>query len=198
MPISFGKELNANSSLEERRLVRRAKEGSLAAFRLLVEQNKDLLLSLACSILKDQELAEDVLQDALIKVFRKLPGFKESASFRTWLYRIVINTSYNALKKQESYRKLKASAQDSYSPTENHHQLTKEEQKKYVHLALSQLKADEALVLRLYYLCEMSLAEISDSTGFRKAKIKTDLYRGRINCAKQLQFLLGNETKELL
>jgi len=184
---------------EETDYVKAAKKGDLNAFKILVEQNKDILLTLACSILKDRILAEDVLQEALIKVYHKIRQFKEKSSFRTWLYRIVINTSYNALKKQQAYRQLKETATPQKAKgIDSGTHVNIQDQKKYIQLALNQLKADEALVLRLYYLCEFSVAEISEATGFRKSKIKTNLFRGRNNLKQQLNKLLGNELKELL
>lgn len=156
-------------------------------------------MSLAQSILKDKSWAEDVLQDALIKVFHKIGSFRENSSFKTWLYRIVINTAYNELKKRKSYQTHKLAAQENQSENiERKHPLRAEERKLFIQSTLDKLKADEALLLRLYYLCEMNIAEISASTGFKKAKIKTDLYRGRINFKLELERILGTEIKEIL
>ncbi|MEM6806867.1 MAG: RNA polymerase sigma factor [Bacteroidota bacterium] len=179
--------------------VQKAKQGDLNAFRILVEQNKHILLSLAQAILKDRDWAEDVLQEALIKVFQKINSFKEEASFRSWLYRIVINTAYNASKKRNRYQVFKKQLGESTSVrVENKNPIQMEEQKKYIQAVLDNLKRDQALLLRLYYLCELSLAEIAEVTGFKKAKIKTDLYRGRKNFKAGLTKLLGNEINGIL
>ena len=65
-------------------------------------------------------------------------------------------------------------------------------------LALDRLKADEALVLRLFYLCDMSLKEVQQITNFTSSKIKVDLHRGRKNMEIVLKGLLGNQLKDLL
>jgi len=76
--------------------------------------------------------------------------------------------------------------------------LRKEDQKHYINLALKQLKPDEALVLRMFYLLELRIKEIERATGFSKAKIKVDLHRGRQNISQTLRALLGAEIEDLL
>lgn len=181
-------------------LIESVKKGDTQAFRQLVNKYKDVSLSLACSILKDKEKAEDVLQNAFMKVFQKANSFKHQSAFSSWLYRIVVNTAYNELKRTKSYLDL-----DDLNSTESLvndksaiQYLKEEEQKKYVILALNRLKPDEALVLRLFYLCDMSLKEVQQITNFTSSKIKVDLHRGRKNMEIALRGLLGNQLKDLL
>ena len=176
------------------------KEGDTDAFRLLVERYKDVSLSLACSILKDMHLAEDVLQDAFMKVYHKIHTFKYKASFTTWLYRIVVNTSYNALKKEKNHLKVPEDTRPELAEgwESEVSAIRKGEQQKYIQWALEKLRSDEALALRLHYLCELKLSEIEKITGFRKSKIKVDLHRGRKNMEFYLQKQLGIEVKDLL
>jgi RNA polymerase sigma factor (sigma-70 family) len=90
--------LKAGSKETDAFLIERVKQGDTMAFRQLVEKYKDVSLTLACSVLKDKAKAEDVLQDAFMKVFHKAHNFKHQSAFSSWLYRIVINTCYNQLK----------------------------------------------------------------------------------------------------
>lgn len=181
-------------------LVKRSKAGDTVAFRDLVNAHKDVSLTLACSVLKDSTLAEDAVQTAFIKVFEKLNSFRQDSKFSTWLYRIVINTSYNLLKQQKNHEQIDiladfASENDEKSETRT---LTEQDQKKYINLALNRMKSDEALVLRLFYLYENTIVEIKEITGFSKSKIKVDLHRGRKNIELQLQKFLGDEITQLL
>jgi len=73
-----------------------------------------------------------------------------------------------------------------------------EDQKKYIQKALDLLKPDEALILRLFYLCELKISEIEEVTGYKVSKIKVDLHRGRKNMQNALHQLLGNESQHLL
>ena len=177
-------------------LVKRANAGDQSAFRQLVFLYKDYALSLVRSILKDPVRSEDVLQDAFIKVFKNLKTFKFNAAFSTWLYRIVVNTSYNELKRNKPFIALEATTAESLKIEAK--QLTEADQKKYINLVLDQMKPDEALVLRLHYLNELKIKEIEAITDFSTSKIKVSLHRGRENFHSKLKRLLGKDIKHLL
>lgn len=78
-------------------LVRRARAGDYRAFDLLVVKYQSRLISLAFKFSKDLQVAEDIVQDSLIKSFKSLDSFREDSSFYTWVYRITVNTSKNFL-----------------------------------------------------------------------------------------------------
>jgi RNA polymerase sigma-70 factor, ECF subfamily len=78
----------------DRDLVERARSGDQAAFADLVHQVSDTLLGIARRILRDPALAEDVLQDALVTMWRKLPHLREPDRFEAWAYRILVNACY--------------------------------------------------------------------------------------------------------
>ena len=78
----------------DRDLVERARSGDQAAFEDLVHQVSDTLFGIARRILRDPELAEDVLQNALVTIWRKLPGLREADRFEGWAYRILVNACY--------------------------------------------------------------------------------------------------------
>lgn len=180
-------------------LVNRIKEGDRMAFRELVDQYKDVSLSLVDSILKDRTKSEDVLQDVFIKVFEAIDSFKFRSKFSTWLFRIVVNTSFNALKKDKKSLNLDASYDRLIdSSAIGVDAIKPKDQKKYIILAMARLRADEALVLRLFYLCELSIKEIEEVTSYKRAKIKVDLHRGRDNMYFHLKQMLGDEINQLL
>jgi RNA polymerase sigma-70 factor (ECF subfamily) len=78
----------------DRDLVERARSGDQAAFADLVHQVSDTLYGIARRILRDPGLAEDVLQDALVTIWRKLPHLREPDQFEAWAYRILVNACY--------------------------------------------------------------------------------------------------------
>lgn len=190
-----------NSNEKDIQLVKKASEGDHLAFRQIVEMHKVRSLSLAISIIKDREKAEDVLQDAFIKVYQNLKSFRQDSNFSTWLYRIVVNTAYNQLKKYRFEMSL-----DETIPVETKQklqnggfeQLLENEKREFINLALQKLKPDEALTLRLFYLCEMHIPEIEEITGFSSSKIKVNLHRGRKELLFKMKMMLGKELKELL
>ncbi len=80
-------------------LVRRARDGEEGALSALVNRHTDAVYRVALAIAGDRDLAEDIAQDAFLKAFRGLEGFRGDASFRTWLLTIVANAARGALRR---------------------------------------------------------------------------------------------------
>src|SRR5713226_5875156 len=78
--------------------VARARTGDTEAFRVLVERHSRTLFCLAFRMTGNEQDAEDVVQEALLRVHRKIDKFDERASFRTWLYRIAVNCSLDVVR----------------------------------------------------------------------------------------------------
>jgi RNA polymerase sigma-70 factor (ECF subfamily) len=81
----------------DQQLVERVQRGDKHAFDLLVSKYQRKLGRLISRFVRDPAEAEDVTQDAFIKAYRALPGFRGESAFYTWLYRIGINTAKNYL-----------------------------------------------------------------------------------------------------
>jgi RNA polymerase sigma-70 factor, ECF subfamily len=77
--------------VEQRLLVARASQGEQEAFNDIVTQYSALMLRTANMIVGDRDIAEDVVQDALIQVWHHLPELREAGALRSWLMRIVVN-----------------------------------------------------------------------------------------------------------
>src|SRR6187551_2493105 len=78
----------------DRDLVERARAGDREAFTDLVHQVSDTLFGVARRILRDPELAEDVLQIALVTIWRKLPHLRDADHFEAWAFRILVHACY--------------------------------------------------------------------------------------------------------
>ncbi len=181
-------------------LIAKVKSGDTSAFRELVDKHKDVSFTLACSILKNEKDAEDALQDSFINVYRNINSFKSDAKFTTWLYKIVVNTSLNLLKKEKKF--IHASIDTikitNFNPTGTDSNLVNENRSKIIHVVLDEMKPNESLLLRLHYLSELDINEIKKITGFGLSKIKTTLFRARKNLHTSLENKLGNEIKHLI
>jgi RNA polymerase sigma-70 factor (ECF subfamily) len=81
--------------LNEQEQILRAKNGDVAAFEMLVRSHQQIALRVAYLVAGDGNVAEDVTQEAFVKAFRALPRFRDDASFRPWLLRIVRNEALN-------------------------------------------------------------------------------------------------------
>src|SRR4051795_2048045 len=82
--------------LPDQDLMARAAKGDERAFRTLSERHAGAALRLARRILGNEAAAEDVVQDALLRVWINAPRWRPRAAFRTWFYRIVVNLCLNA------------------------------------------------------------------------------------------------------
>ena len=78
----------------DRDVVERARSGDQEAFAELVHQVSDTLLGVARRILRDPTLAEDVLQNALVTIWRKLPHLRDAERFEGWAFRILVHACY--------------------------------------------------------------------------------------------------------
>ncbi len=83
-------------------LVERAKLRSLSAFSELVQRHQRGLIRLSLRFVRDLSLAEDIVQDSLIKAFEKLHTFEGRSSFKSWIYQITVNTAKNKLRAERS------------------------------------------------------------------------------------------------
>ncbi|MEO1574763.1 MAG: RNA polymerase sigma factor RpoE [Pseudomonadota bacterium] len=82
-------------------LVERVKQGDRGAFDLLVLKYQHKIVKLVMRYVRDSAEALDVTQEAFLKAYRALPGFRGDSAFYTWLYRIAINTAKNYLVAQK-------------------------------------------------------------------------------------------------
>ena len=85
----------------DEQLVRLAKRGDTRAFGKLMLRYQNKIYRLARRMTETDEDAEDVLQDAFVKAFRKLSTFKERSKFSTWLYRITVNIALMKLRRRK-------------------------------------------------------------------------------------------------
>jgi RNA polymerase sigma-70 factor, ECF subfamily len=93
----------------DRELVDRAKAGDAAAFGLLVRRHQPRIHRLALHLLRSSAEAEDVAQDTFIRAYRALGRFDGRSEPYTWLYRIAVNLSLNALRSRRARRTTSAS-----------------------------------------------------------------------------------------
>jgi RNA polymerase sigma-70 factor (ECF subfamily) len=84
----------------EQKTIRRAAAGDRVAFRALVLEHSHAMFRLAWRLTGDESVADDIVQEAFIKAWRKLGDFRMQSSFRSWLHRITVNAAMDHLRKQ--------------------------------------------------------------------------------------------------
>ncbi len=93
------KEDRAREAEEDRALIAKAQAGDRAAFRKLVERHQRRAFAIALHLVRDENDARELVQDAFLRVYKSLPNFQGGSSFFTWLYRIITNLSIDLIRK---------------------------------------------------------------------------------------------------
>ncbi|HWQ80003.1 MAG TPA: sigma-70 family RNA polymerase sigma factor [Anaerovoracaceae bacterium] len=92
------------SDLREKQLIQKAKMGDERSLESLILSCQSKAYNIALRYLKNEDDAMDALQESFIKIFRHLGSFKEDSRFDTWVYRIVVNTCNDMLRKNSNQK----------------------------------------------------------------------------------------------
>ena len=168
--------------------------GNARAYAFLVEKHKEMVFSIALKILHNREDAEEVAQDAFVKAYQSLSGFKNEAKFSTWLYRIVYNSAISKVRK----KKLELSPLDdttinNYSEDSvdsNFFLVEEPDQFELLQKALQSLPEDENVIVSLFYQNDNSIEDISAITGLTVANVKVKLHRIRKKLYTEMQKMM--------
>lgn len=180
--------------------IKKVLNGDTDAFRYFVKQYKDMAFTISMSVVKDEFMAADVVQESFVRAFQNLKSFKGMSKFSTWFYRIVINESIKVVRKTGE-KQVDIESNPSIHPLVEPSapdQLKEEERSYIINEVLKQLPANESLVLRLFYLNESHIDEICEMTGWTNSKVKVLLHRARINFEVILKRKLKGELKALI
>jgi len=90
--------------IDEAQLIQQCQQGNLDAFKSLYELQKQRIYNIAYRIHGDHEDAQDSVQDAFVIIYKKINSFRGDSAFSTWLYRIVVNTCLNNIRKSKTRR----------------------------------------------------------------------------------------------
>src|SRR5919198_3002329 len=99
-------------------LLAACRRGDRDAFEEVVRRTHRHVYTQALRLVGDRQDAEDVAQEAYLRVFRGLAGFREEAQFETWLYRIVANAAMSYLRKKGRFGSLLPDRDDDEAPKE--------------------------------------------------------------------------------
>ena len=141
-----------------------------AAFRLLVERYQRQVIKTACHFLGNMEDAEDLSQEVFVEVIRSIGMFRRSATLSTWIYRITVNKSLNALKRKRREGIMMKIESLFRSPAGNHsaEPVTletggdEEENRKLLHEAIRCLPENQRIAFVLHKLEERPHKEIAE------------------------------------
>jgi len=185
-------------------LVRRAQAGEMAAFEELVSRHEQRVYTLARRILRQEQDAEDVTQQAFLSALEHLDSFRGEASFTTWLSRITTHAALKIIRKRkglpteslddDSLPHPEYIADWRESPAEL---ATRTETQRLIDAALAELDEKHRLVFLLRDVEGFSVKETADALGLSEANVKIRLLRARLELREKLTRAFGEESRRL-
>lgn len=191
-------------------LVHQAKAGDLAAFEQLVSRHERQVFTLALRLLRHEQDAEDVTQQAFVSALEHLPEFRGEASFLTWLLRIATYAALKVIRKRKGVDMI--SLEQATEPREEDDVIPhpeyiadwrqsperlvhNQEIRRLLEEALDQLDEKHRLVFLLRDVEGLSVYETAQALGLTEANVKVRLLRARLQLRERLTRRLGDPTR---
>ncbi|MDB6019498.1 MAG: polymerase subunit sigma-24 [Pedosphaera sp.] len=194
-----------HSSANDEALVEAAKQGDMGAFEELVARHRDKIYARALSMMRNEDEAIDLSQEAWVKSWQRLNQFHGESSFGTWITRIVINLCLDQLRRRKRRRTESIEEMDEESggverqlpvvttnPTER---LERAELRKRIDGALEQLSHEHRTVLVLHEFEDMEYKEIARTMGCSIGTVMSRLFYARRKMAALLANLKTEDLK---
>jgi len=189
------------SDHDDQLLIALVKEGNKKAFDELVIKYQQRIIQLVSRYVRDGSEAQDVAQEAFIKAYKALPGFRGESAFYTWLYRIAVNTAKNYLvsrARRSSDHTVEVSEAENFEGTFKlketdtpEHLLLSEEIRETIQHAIEGLPEELKKAIRYRELDGMSYEEIAQKMGCPVGTVRSRIFRAREAVDKILEPLLN-------
>lgn len=163
-------------------LIERARTGDLGACEALYHLHANRVYALVRRLAGDDAQAEDWVQEAWMRVFRSLPGFRGEARFTTWLHRVVVNTVLHGIRDAKRRRLRLVEREPPEVPTTTVHpvlRLSLEE-------AIDALPAGMRHILVLHDVEGYTHDEIAEMVGISAGTSKSQLFKARAKLRQRL------------
>lgn len=193
----------ASTASEDEPLVKAAQRGDMEAYEQLVAKHRDKIYARAYSMMRNEEDAIDLSQEAWVKGWQRLVQFQGDSSFATWMTRIVINLCLDQLRKHKRHRTESIELMDEESggverqmpvvtvnPTER---LERAELRQRIDKALSQLSETHRTALVLCEFEELEYKEIAQAMNCSIGTVMSRLFYARRKLAALLADLKKTE-----
>ena len=163
--------------MDDTMLVKMTLKGDLRAFEELVERYQKVLYNTVLRIVQNADEAQDITQSGFVKAYEHLAHYKPQHKFFSWLYRIVVNESLNALRRRKETQEIDSGLMASVKdPAESYEDSEREE---YIDRALQMLEPDNRAVVVLRHFQDLTYREISQILDIPEKTVKSRLYTAR-------------------
>lgn len=194
VPGPHGATMAGAEATEDAALVAAAADGDAAAFRSLVDRHLSSALAVARRMLRDDAEAEDVAQEALLRLWRSAEGLEVGAQgVRPWLRRVVSNLSVDRMRSTKRLSVVEEVPERSEPASQQAH-LEAQDVSKRVDAALKELPDRQRMALTLFHYEGLSQIEVGKIMGISDEAVESLLARAR----RGLKGALHDEWRELL
>jgi RNA polymerase sigma-70 factor (ECF subfamily) len=159
-------------------LMARTAQGDGRAFRILAQRHAGRALGLARRMLGNEALAEEIVQDALLRVWTNAPRWRPEAAFRTWLYRVVVNLCLNAKRRTPDLPLYAAGDVADVAP-DAETQLETRERDQHLAAAIDALPSRQRAAIVLTYQEGLGNAEVAAVLDTSVSSVETLLVRAK-------------------
>jgi RNA polymerase sigma-70 factor (ECF subfamily) len=180
-------------------LLARSLQEEEEAFAEIVQQHNVMMLQTAYQIVKDHDIAQDVVQDALIKAWLHLPELRNSGALRSWLKRIVINHCISVERKEARSPNLISLSRDELA-TEFVAQLANDfygdlERDWDLARAIKYLPVKQQVAIMLHYYNDMTLPSMAKALNLSENTLKKRVQAALINLRRTMKAGDSNEVE---
>jgi RNA polymerase sigma-70 factor (ECF subfamily) len=173
--------------------VARARAGDADAFRALVERHSRPLFRLAFRMTGNEQDAEDIVQESLLRAYRQLGKFDERASFGTWLYRIAVNCSLDLVRaRKRRMEQVDDPFPSLASPGPGPERMAMSgETRERIEMAMSRLSVPERTAFVLRHFEGMCIGDVSRILGCQPSAAKHSVFRAVQKLRRALEPLVS-------
>ena len=170
-------------------LIVRLRKEDLTALGVLFERYRDQVFRTAYAITHDADAADDILQDALLKVYRYAHRIDDTAPLAPWLYRVSVNLSYTWItRRRNRWAPLEDAVERFITPLRAAPEQIAEynETRAQLQKAIDALPFPQRIVVVLHYLNDLDVTEIAQILDLPAGTVKSRLYYARESLRHQL------------
>lgn len=165
---------------EEQQWVREVLKGNPQAFAYIIDKYKNPLYATILRMVKNPQDAQDLVQEAFLKVYRQLDKYQETGTFSSWLYRVAVNHCMDEFRKKR-IRTTPAEFAEDQAVDRNHPEIVylKKEKQRQLERLIGTLPEDERLIVLLRYANDCSYEEIGRMVNVPVSTVRNKLHRAK-------------------
>ena len=172
-------------------VIRSAMAGNTNAFRIVVEEHQAFAFAVSFRLVGDEDDAEDIVQEAFVRLWKNMHRYKPEIKLTTWLYRIIVNLCLDFLKssqgRQRNNRTDISKGRHIADVSTPEKELDRRELMDLIHQAADELTPKQRTVFILRDVEALTVEEVCHLLSMSAGKVKSNLYYARVKMREKLK-----------